>query len=163
MNPYSPPGAAPLPYPPAAMPAPAQGGVSTNAIDLLKQTRPWVIMMSVLCFISVGFMLLAGLGMFAMALLMPRGGAQQAILGVVYLPLALVYIYPAVKLWSYGSSISRLSATSATADLEAALGHQKSFWKYCGILTLVMIVVYIFAIIAVVIAGVAGGLSHGHF
>lgn len=160
MNPYSPPGAVPHPYPQAPTATPTQGGVSANAIDLLKQTRPWVIMMSVLSFLGAGFMLLAGLGMFAMALITPRGGAQQAMLGVVYVPLALVYVYPAVKLWSYGSSIARLTATQATADLEQALEHQKSFWKYCGILTIVMVVLYIFAIIAVVVVGVAGGLRH---
>lgn len=160
MNPYSPPGAAPLPYAPPAMPAPTQGGVSAGIIDVLKQTRPWVLMMSVMCFLGAGFMLLGGLAMFAMAFVMPRGGAQQMMLGAVYVPLALVYIYPAVKLWSYGSSIGRLSASTATADLEDALRHQKSFWKYCGILTIVMIGLYILAIIGVVIAGASGVIRH---
>jgi cation transporter-like permease len=63
-------------------------------------------------------------------------------LGLVYLPIGAIYVYPAVKLWAYSSAIARLSTSRATGDLEAALDQQRAFWKYCGVAMVAMIALY---------------------
>jgi hypothetical protein len=166
MNPYSPPSDLP-PYPAAAAAPPypiaaSPGAVSEATILALRQTRPWVMFLGILAFIGSAFMLLASLLMIGVALVAGGGSAEkgmQALLGVIYLPLAVLYIYPGIKLWTYGSSIGRLMNSGAVADLEAALGQQKSFWKFSGIAAIVVMALYTVLVAGVVAAGVATGLS----
>jgi len=162
MNPYSPP-APPQAYldaPPGyGAPRPmAAGGVTDLAIEMLQKTRPWVMFLSILSFILSAFMLLAGLLMVGVGMMASGGSAEkgmQAMIGVIYLPLSALYIYPAIKMWMYGSAIGRLVASRSTADLEEALGQQKSFWKFAGISAIVMIGFYIVFFIGAIIWGMA--------
>lgn len=168
MNPYSPP-AAPQAYldsPPgygAPAPSPGPGAVSDLAIELLRQTRPWVMFLSILSFIGCAFMLLAGVLMIGVGLLAAgTGGVEkgaQAMLGAVYLPMAALYVYPGIKMWSYGSAIGRLVASRSMADLESALGQQKSFWKFGGIAAIVVIALYIVIFIGALAWGVMAGMG----
>jgi hypothetical protein len=169
-NPYAPPYAPPPggygQPPPYAATAQPGVGVSPNSVELLRQTRPWVMFLSILMFIGSGFMLLGGIAMMGMGATLGGRGAGAfpgMILGAIYLPLAFVYIYPAVKLWSYASAIGRLNNSRMTEDLESALGHQKSFWKFCGILTIVLIALYIVFFLIAIVGGVMAAGSHGHF
>jgi hypothetical protein len=172
MNPYSPPAPPGVPLPAAAYPmgppaygAPAAGAVSDLALDLMRQTRPWVIFLSVLCFLGSGVMLLLSLGAIALGAFASASGAKLqegfsgALLAAIYLPLAAIYVYPGLKLWKYGSAIGRLLLSRSPTDLEQALAQQKSFWKYSGIAAIVMMVLYIVVIIGAVALGVAGALG----
>src|SRR5579872_761112 len=164
MNPYSPPAAAPAAAyasPPAYAAGPASVGES--AIECLRQTRPWVQLLSVLAFLGSAFMLLFGLGMTAVGFLASGGGskAAQLAIGLVYIPISLFYIYPGIKLWAYGSAIGRLLASHSAVDLEAALGEQKSFWKFCGIATLVALALYAIAIVVGAVVGVFAAAGKG--
>jgi hypothetical protein len=149
-SPYAPPGAAAPPYPMGMMQQGAgpgaPGTVGEIAVEMLRQTRPWVMFLSILSFVFAAFALLGGLMMLvagAIASSASSGGPPMALLGLVYLPLAALYVYPGIKLWSYGSAIGRLVASRASGDLEAALQHQKSFWKFTGIAAIVVIVFYV--------------------
>ena len=160
MNPYAPPT---TPYaPPPAMAPPAPGGmVSEQSVEMLRQTRPWVMLMGVLCFIGSAFMLLGGLAVIAMGALASATTAKSAApmaLGLVYVPLSGLYIYPGLKLTKYGGAIGRLLQSRAIPDLDAALEQQKSFWKFAGITTIVMIVLYIFLFIGMMAVGVGSAM-----
>jgi hypothetical protein len=130
--------------------------VSEQSIEMLRQTRPWVMLMGVLCFIGSAFMLLGGLAVIGMAAMESVSGksAVPMAVGLIYIPLAGLYIYPGLKLTKYGSTIGRLLQSRAAPDLDAALEQQKSFWKFAGITTIVMIVLYIFIIIGAMAVGV---------
>jgi hypothetical protein len=164
MNPYSPPAAVP-PYPDAAVygapPGLPAGAVTDLAVDMLRQTRPWVILLSIMSFLGAGFMLLAGLLMVGVGL-MASGPekAIQAALGAFYIPFGAIYVYPGIKMWMYGSAIGRLLTSRSPGDLEAALKQQKHFWKFCGIAAIVMVVAYFLIFIGAMVWGVATGLGH---
>jgi hypothetical protein len=152
MNPYTPPAAVyGTPYAPSPNygAAPTQA-VSETAIESLRQTRPWVLFLSILAFLGSGFMLLAGVGLTLAGLVASKGRGFESFIGLAYIPFALIYVYPAIKMWTYGSAISRLSMSRSTSDLEAAMVQQKHIWKFLGIAAIVMIVLY-----AVMIAGFA--------
>lgn len=144
---------------PAALPVP--GGVSEDTLALLRATKPWVRLLSVLGFIGLGFLVLGSLAF----LLIPMGGMGAMSLGPkvaitsVYLAMGCVQ-FPAVLFLSrYASRIGNLAASGAPADLEEALRAQKSFWKYVGILTLVMIGFYV--VVIVIALGVGGAALMG--
>ena len=146
------------------------GGLGTTAVPLtdqgqqyLEQTRPWVRFMSVMIFIGAGMMVLLGIvlmlaglaGRFASgtAGLGPMPGiVAGVIIGMVYIVLSTLYIAPGVFLSRYASAIRQLQSNRTAEMLENALRHQKSFWRYVGILTVIMlfvgVLVFVFSIVA---------------
>ncbi|QOV89390.1 DUF4339 domain-containing protein [Humisphaera borealis] len=132
--------------------------VTPRIIAALVETKPWVRLFSVLLFIAVGIMGLAGLiqllGVVGFASSSRRGGGVAAlgllsVVGTVLL--SLLYFFPAMYLGRYASRIADLSRSRRQSDLEAAMEAQKSYWKFIGILTLIVIVIY--AIVFVVVLG----------
>ena len=138
-----------------------RAGVSEMAVETLRQTRPWVLFLSVMSFIGSAFMALGGLIMMVAGMFAPTTGpVSPMVLGLIYFPMALLYIYPALKLWGFGSAIGRLVASRQSVDLEAALSQQKSFWKFAGITTIVMIALYGLFFVGMIIVGVTAAGRH---
>ena len=143
------------------------GLVAEAVISQLAGTKPWVRFFSVLTFIGAGLMLLGGVFMLiagvAGAAMGSSGGpgspssmgfasgGMMVGMAVIYLLLALLYIYPGIKLWKYASRIASLMYTRAEIDLETALNEQRAFWKFAGISVIVMIALYIVAIVVIAI------------
>ncbi len=69
-----------------------------------------------------------------------------------------MYIAPGMFLWRYASAIQSLKASATAARLEDALKHQKSFWRFLGILTAIAVVVGILGIGLAVVVGALGAM-----
>lgn len=142
--------------------------VSDGTVTLLQQTKPWVTFLSVMAFLGAAFMLLGGIGMMFVGAAMPSTGPRSNspfpvwALGLVYLPMGALYVYPGMKLWAFSSAIGRLVASRSVMDLESALGQQKSFWKFSGITTIILMAVYGVFVVGMVIVGVTTAASAVH-
>ena len=123
--------------------------------------------------IGVAFMLLAVVGMVVMSAIgiantastSPFGGKEFLLIAVIYAVMAFVYVFPAIKLWKFANLIGSLVSSSSLADLDAALNEQRSFWKFIGIMVIIMISLYVVMIIGAVAfatfaAAKAGSLPH---
>ena len=137
-NPYQAP-AAPIPSPSLAA---AGNWATVPVIELLGQTRPWVMFIAILGFILSGLTIIGGL--FAAVVLIAMGGAGMAEGAVilVYPVLGVVYYFPSRFLFRFAQRIRDLRYSHNVADLEAALAAQKSFWKFCGIFLAFVIALY---------------------
>lgn len=130
--------------------------VSWRAVDMLRQTRPWVRLISILLFLGGAISLLMG----ALAGIAVLGGAMRgdhvAAVGAVavYLVIGIVYIAPAIYLFRYASRIVLLEQFASFSNLEKALSAQKSFWRFVGIASLAVIGLYIVAIAGVALLAV---------
>ena len=150
-NPYQSPG------PPSAAGGFDSSGhdVSHRVVELLLATRPWVRLMGILLFITAGLMTLGSLFVTFAGLDLMAGVAMAA----AYLFIAvLFYLIPGVYLFRYASRISDLEVSRSMPQLENALEAQKTFWKYLGIVVLVIIGLYLCAILIGVIFAVIGML-----
>jgi hypothetical protein len=147
MNPYSPPAphvpGYPGPVPPAQE---TRGAASEGAIELLRQTRPWVVLLGALWFLGSSLMLISGVAVVAVGLVSSTTKIRPA-LGLVYLPFAF-HIYPAIKMWTYAGAISRLEMGRTMADLDSALARQKSVWRWLGVATIAMMALCAIGVIA---------------
>lgn len=137
-----------------ASPASA-GELSAAMLDSLAKTRPWVKFLAILGFVMVGLLFLVTLGMGGYGTWLfldgKREGAMVAGIALFYLVIGVVYIFPSRYLWRYASSIGEaMEAPSKTHAVEAALAHQKSFWKFVGIVSLISILLYIPGVIAAI-------------
>jgi hypothetical protein len=146
------------PYrPPTALDDPPVASSSTAVpdaiVELLAQTRPWVKLMAVLAFITLPLVLLIAVGMSLVS------GIRTLATFVPLIITLLVYVPAAVFLWRYASSIRQLQNGGGQPALESALSSQKSFWKYLGILALVMMAIYGVALVGGIIFGLFAGRS----
>jgi hypothetical protein len=131
----------------------SSGGAITNGmIASLGGTKTWVLLIGILLFIGAGFMVIAGLGMMAggAAFGAQGSGGMIAVMGLLYIVLALLYIFPGIYLVKYSSAISRLVASGQTTDMESALDYQRKFWKFTGIIACIMLVFFVIGILAAI-------------
>lgn len=141
--------------PPTAQPLYALA-VSAPAIQILDRTRPWVLFMSIVGFVSVGFMILGGIGVGIAGIATRK--PEFAIVAILYPLLGLIYLFPSLYLYRYSTRIRGLMTNPHAQQLESALDAQRSFWKFVGVFTVigvaVTILIFMFAIAAGVLAGV---------
>src|SRR5262249_26292289 len=84
-----------------------------------------------------------GLGVVAVVVASVAVPAQAKIAAFIpMLVIGLLYIAPTVYLWRYARGIQRLLDGGGQGALEEALTNQKSFWKFTGVLALIMICLY---------------------
>jgi preprotein translocase subunit Sss1 len=128
-------------------------GLSAVAMNALRATKPWVRFISIMTFIGAGFMVLGGIGMIFAGVMAGAGkGAMfPGWLGGAYLALAAIYLIPALLLNRYANGIASLMRTQRMSDVEVALGAQRSFWKFTGILVIVVLCLYVLGIVGFVI------------
>ena len=137
--------------------------VSDEMLAALKSTRPWVMFLSILGFICLAFMVLGSL----MFIVVGSAVTQQAKLpaffgpgfGMLELLLALIYFFPFLYLLRYGIAIGNIPGYGQAA-MERALQQQKSFWKFMGILMIILLVLYAVIFIGAITLGVMFGASH---
>ncbi len=132
--------------------------VSENMLDSLRATRPWVKFLAIVGFIICGLMALVSLAFLgAGSMKGPLAGIGPTV-GVLYLLIVLLYFFPCFYLFKYAGAIARIPENGQVA-LEEALARQKSFWKFVGILTAVVLVLEVVILVASIAMGVALG-SH---
>lgn len=140
---------------PAVAAGPPHDLLTVTMLDALRATKPWVRFLSIVGFVMVGLITVIALGTGAFGIYqMTQGnneGAVLAAMSLFYLLLAILYIFPSRFLFRYASAIGEaLDARSKSAAVERALRHQKSFWKFAGIMTLVSLLLYIPAVVAAI-------------
>jgi hypothetical protein len=136
--------------------------LTAAARQYLTQTGPWIRFFSILLFVLSGLMFLAGVGMILLGIVsiyatggfigagFRRSGAVAVILGPIYVLMSLLfYVAPAIFLFRYASAIKTLQLNGTALVLEDALRHQKAFWRYLGIVTVIMLIVAVLVGVAV--------------
>ena len=152
----------------------SQEAVSAAVIDQLRRTRGWVLFFSVMLWIGAVFLILGGITMMGMGLIAGASGAMGeeisaqfgaigglAAIGAIYLAMAFIYIYPALKLGKYAARIRDLASTPSERNLVAALNEQRAFWKYLGVMMIVMFAIYLVVIVVAVFIGVVAAGAAG--
>ncbi len=133
--------------------------ITGEMVEALRGTKGWVLLIGILTLIGAAFMAVAGLGMLFGGAYMGTLGAAPggappaaifAVMGVVYLVLAVIYIFPGWFLIKYSSAIGRLISSGKAHDMEDALHQQRKFWKIIGVLFVVMLVLFVIGIIAAI-------------
>jgi hypothetical protein len=122
--------------------------VTARVLSALRQTQPWVRFLSVLGFVCSTLMVLIGsIGFVAMTTVGDRADTSTRFLFLVYLPMGVLYFVPSLFLFRYASRIKALRTTRNVRQLEDALEAQKSFWKFVGILAIIVITLYLLLIL----------------
>ena len=137
------------------------GEVAPGIVTILGSTKPWVRFLAVLGFLGLGMLVLGAVAI----LLIPEGPAgtvpfaARLAASFIYLLSGLLQLPAILSLNRYASRIAGLVASRNTADLEEALRAQNSFWRYVGILVLVMMILSALGTVAAIVIVGAGILT----
>lgn len=150
--PPPPPPAAPQPPPgDFAFPAPASSLVSVT--QLLQETAPWVRFLAIVGFVSVGLMIVVGLGAGAVGLATQQ--PETVVLMVIYPLMSLLYFFPSLYLLQYARRIKDyVQGGQQLPHLEQAIHAQRRFFKFTGIIVAVSLALSVLVVIAAVVLGV---------
>jgi hypothetical protein len=155
---------APIPPAPvefqASLPSPALA--FDEAMEALRATKPWVRFMGVLGILGIVFLVVLALVFFALSSALESTlsvvpAAARLAIPVVYLVLAALQLPPVIFLHRFANRIAELLASRNPEDLARAMDAQKSFWRYVGILTLVMLCCYAAAAVLAIVGLAASG------
>ena len=139
--------------------------LNESAKDFLKETAKWAYFLSILGYVGIGFIVLAGL--FAGTLFSAMGKMNPAmssmgssfgiVMTVVYVLIGAIYFFPVYYLNKFASNAKMACATNDSEKLTLSFQYLKSHYKFIGIMTLVVFSLYLLMIIGAVIGGLAMG------
>lgn len=129
--------------------------LTNEAKDFLKETGKWASFLGILGFIGLAFFVIIALTVLAVGGAMSSamdsmgafGGVGTTAIGIIYLLMALLYFFPVLYLYRFGSRIKNAFANNDTAMLTSAIENLKSHYKFVGILAIIMIAFYVLAIV----------------
>ena len=151
-----------------------QGALTGTMLRYLKEASPWLRFIGILGFIGCGFLALGGIIMlFAAGAItsvwseawgdIAELGAYSGVLSTVFgatmtvyfLFFAVLFFFPSLFIYNFGSKIRGYMQSASDEDLEAALKNNKSLWKFLGILAIIQLAFIPVVIIVGIIIGVA--------
>lgn len=137
-----------------------QGGIHINgqSTAYLKEIVKWTNFLSIVGFILLGFMTIGLVYMMVMlgTIASPDGVASVIIFGIFL----MLSIYPILKLFNFSKEAKSAFSSNSSEHMSLAFSELKSLFKFIGIVTIVILVVYGGLILfggAAAIIGLGGG------
>ena len=124
--------------------------ITTSSKNYLLYAAKWAGFLSIIGFISLGLMILAGLGLG-----IAGGSSQFGIIGFIYLGMAVIYFFPIYYLYLFAQKIKKAVNSTSQSDLEGGFENLKSCFKFLGIFTIIIISLYILMFLVAIVAGAA--------
>jgi len=139
--------------------------LNETAKDFLKETAKWANFLSILGFVGIGLMLVfavfAGSIFSAMGSTMRgmggMGGSFGVIMAFVYVFIAAIYFFPVYYLNKFAVNAKRAFRDNDSEALTNSFGYLKSHYKFIGILTVAILVLYGL----IFVFGILGALLRG--
>lgn len=140
---------------PLRQPPPEQPALTPVMLDAVRSTGPWLRFFSILGFVVSAIMVIIALFMLVSGLLATRvhdhlqGGLIAADLALLYLVLACVCFVP-VRLLCRGARGARdAGRDDLVAGVETAVTYQRAFWRFVGVVTILVLFIQVMALIVV--------------
>lgn len=148
---------------------PTQGEVNQTPESLLRVTAQmkasllssmnWIQFFLIISCVAVGFLLIVALVMLVLGSVFPFGreGMSPLIwagIGLLYLLIAALYVYPITRGFKLVDHTRKALRAGTNADFEASADDLHAVLKFCGILTVAVLILYIILIIVTTILAV---------
>ena len=126
--------------------------VTDQMINSMRSIKLWTKFLSIMGFIGTGFIVLLGIFVLLVGSLLPQaqGAKIPTAMGLLYILCSFIYIIPSLYLFKYSSALGRFLENKRESEMDSAFSHQKSFWKFMGILCVIGMILAIVGIIAAI-------------
>ena len=132
--------------------------LNAQAEDALRVSAKWSMFLAIIGFIGIALMVVLAFIMTTAMSSIPDDvygnspfGAMKGFISVIYFFMAAIYFVPVYYLFKYASGMKDALYARNSNMVSEALVFLKAHHKFLGIMTIVMISLYIFAVIGMVI------------
>jgi len=138
--------------------------IDANAQAILRETSKWAKFLSIVGFIFCGILLV--IGIFAASLFAtmstqygsPMPAQMGGLMTGFYIFYAVIYFFPCLFLFRFSTRTQVALRSNDQLQLSTALGSLKSYFKFFGILTIIILSLCILAIVFGVIGAAFSGM-----
>jgi len=129
--------------------------VTESMVISLRQTKPWVRLMSILGVIAITIIVVNQcIYLIHIIKVYSQLAAPPSIISIVALIVGmLILLFPCIVLYKFSNAIGNFVKNSKTEELESLISIQKYFWKFLGLLAIITIFLNILRILAILIFG----------
>ncbi|MFC2111183.1 DUF5362 family protein [Bacteroidota bacterium] len=137
--------------------------ITDEIMGFLNEIRRWTKFLSILGFIGCGIMVLVALLIGPiMSSFSPMSGGMtmfpSIMISIIYLAIAVLYFFPVLYLFRFSVSMGRAAESGSNDEFNSAFFNLKRHYKFIGIMTIVIISLYILIILLGIVGGIAGGM-----
>lgn len=132
-----------------------------EGVSHLNEARKWSMFLAVLGFIGVGFMLIAAIFVGAIFSFVGDDSLPAGLgfgLSALYVILAVAYFFPIYFLLKFSQKAKLSVQESSSSRLVETISNLKLHYKFIGIMSIVMMVLYPIVMIIFVVGGVLTSL-----
>ena len=126
--------------------------------DLLTSAK-WAKFLCIMGCIGVGIMFIAAIAMSTLGSFMKPAIPNGEFLGLVYMVIACIYIYPLVKGFQFANGVKAACLNNNENELARGFDGLRSLLTFMGILTIIIMVIYVLIFLFAIIVG-ATAASH---
>lgn len=134
--------------------------ISTQSSNYLKYAAKWANFLAIMGFIGLGLMVLGALLILTVGANFGRVTGSMAPVGVMaftYLVMAVLYFFPTYYLYNFAGKMKKAIANTSLDDMEAGFENLKSFFKFLGIFTIVIVSLYV---LIAIFAGIGAAVAY---
>lgn len=125
--------------------------INNSIKENLITAAKWARFLAIIGFVFTGFMGIASL--FVLVTAMASGIGMLMFMAVVYIGLTVVMIFPALYLIRFAGSTEKGLNSNKQGEFDYGIQNLKSLFKFTGIYTIVVIVLYVVYIFVLVQVG----------
>lgn len=137
--------------------------VDETAKNHLKDAAGWAKFLGIAGFIFMGLMILGGF--FLGAAMMQAPGVNSAFAAVggigfalLYIMIAAIYFYPVYALYKFAVLCKEAVYSDDSHTFGRAMYYLKNMFKYIGVLTIIILSLYLLAIVLIIMVGSFAGM-----
>jgi MFS family permease len=136
--------------------------IEQETLKDLNTTRKWTMFLSILGFIGIGVLVIAGLFAGAFLSVFNTGDADlgypEWLVFIIVLAFAAIYFFPVLYLFRFSKHTSAAVKTLDKNELHKAFKNLRRYYVFIGILIIVVLALYLIIIVA---AGASVALFKG--
>lgn len=131
-----------------------------ETLNNLNETGKWTNFLSIMGFIFIGLMIV--LGFFIGSIFSENANDQNntpfsgTIIGFIYLMMGLIYFFPVLYLYKFSTFTKKALMHQNPDDLNEAFKNLKAHYRFMGIITIVLIAIYLLAFVIGIFFGASG-------
>ncbi len=129
--------------------------LESQAVVYLNETRKWTLFLAIVGFIGMALMLLAGIFYTFVMSVAHAPLPVKMVTGIMMLVMAIVYFFPVLYLYKFSVISKQAILGNSQQDLTIAFRYLNLFFRYWGIVTIVMLLLYVLIFIVGFIVGFA--------
>jgi hypothetical protein len=136
--------------------------ITEDIRSYIYESARWSKFLSIVGFIFTGLMVLAAFSMNSIMTAMSQMPAYSGLakfgsagLTILYLMIALLYFYPSYLMYKYANSAKHAVLYGDQPSLSVAMSKMKSIFKFWGILTMILVGIYVLMLLATIMVGIS--------